>query len=256
MCPFDTRTVQRRRPLVPGLRPDQRRGSAAAARARRRTATQTDIPGRRRETRRPRHQDALDVVRGQARRLTGDPAQYQSLIDGVRDARVVLLGEATHGTHEFYRERAFITRRLIAECGFTAVAVEADWPDAYRVNRYVRGDEPRCRRGGALKDFGRFPTWMWRNADVLDFVGWLRDVQRRPAREQPRRLLRPRSLQPARVERRRYWRISTKVDPDAAARARARYALLRPLRREMQQYGYAAAFRRRTGPASGRWWRS
>ena len=86
----------------------------------------------------------------------------------------MLLGEATHGTHEFYRERAFITRRLITEKGFTAVAVEADWPDAYRVNRYVRGTGADEDSVDALGDFGRFPTWMWRNADVLDFVGWLR----------------------------------------------------------------------------------
>ncbi|RPI49158.1 MAG: hypothetical protein EHM55_24290, partial [Acidobacteria bacterium] len=116
----------------------------------------------------------LDVVRRRAWPLSGAPDQYQQLIDEIGDARVVLLGEATHGTHEFYRERAFITRRLIAERGFSAVAVEGDWPDAYRVNRYVRGggrDEDSIE---SLGGFGRFPTWMWRNADVLDFVGWLR----------------------------------------------------------------------------------
>jgi erythromycin esterase-like protein len=86
---------------------------------------------------------------------------------------VVLIGEATHGTHEFYRERGFITRRLIAEKGFAAVAVEADWPDAYRINRYVRGTSADEEAVQALTDFGRFPTWMWRNADVLDFIGWL-----------------------------------------------------------------------------------
>lgn len=80
----------------------------------------------------------VEIVRRRAQRLMGDPAQYDSLLEGIGDARVVLLGEATHGTHEFYRERAFITRRLITEKGFTAVAVEADWPDAHRVNRYVR----------------------------------------------------------------------------------------------------------------------
>src|SRR5262249_18445645 len=80
-------------------------------------------------------QDAVDVVRGRALRLSGDPGQYDALLEGIGDARLVLLGEATHGTHEFYRERAFITRRLIEERGFSAVAVEADWPDAYRVNR-------------------------------------------------------------------------------------------------------------------------
>jgi len=70
--------------------------------------------------------------------------------------------------------RAQITQRLIQEKGFTAVAVEADWPDAYRVNRYVRGVSDDTESVEALASFTRFPTWMWRNADVLDFVGWLR----------------------------------------------------------------------------------
>ncbi len=87
----------------------------------------------------------------------------------------MLLGEASHGTHEFYRERARITKRLIAEHGFTAVAIEGDWPDAYRVNRYVHGARTTTQtRRTRSADFVAFPTWMWRNADVLDFVGWLR----------------------------------------------------------------------------------
>jgi erythromycin esterase-like protein len=90
------------------------------------------------------------------------------------DARLVLLGEATHGTHEFYHWRAELTRRLIVENGFHAVAAEADWPDAYRVNRYVRALGSDADAEEALRDFKRFPSWMWRNSDVLDFVGWLR----------------------------------------------------------------------------------
>ena len=117
--------------------------------------------------------DPVDVVRRRAVKLAGDPSQYDALLAGVGNARIVLLGEATHGTHEFYRERAFITRRLIAEKGFSAIAVEADWPDAYRVNRYVRNAGTDEDSVDALGDFSRFPTWMWRNADVLDFIGWL-----------------------------------------------------------------------------------
>src|SRR5207244_2536854 len=97
--------------------------------------------------------------------LGGERADYDRLLDLVGNARFVLLGEASHGTHEFYRERARITRRLIEEKGFTAVAVEADWPDAYRVNRYVRGQEQGIAID-ALQDFKRFPAWMWRNSDV------------------------------------------------------------------------------------------
>ena len=99
---------------------------------------------------------------------------YDPLLELIGDASLVLLGEASHGSHEFYRERALITRRLIEEKGFTGVAVEADWPDAYRVNRYVRGAREDADAEEALRGFQRFPTWMWRNAEVLDFVGWLR----------------------------------------------------------------------------------
>src|SRR5258706_5652259 len=99
---------------------------------------------------------------------------YDPLIELIGDAHFVLIGEASHGTHEFYRERASITRRLITEKGFTAVAVEADWPDAYRVNRYVRGIDDDNTPEEALAGFKRFPVWMWRNTVVLDFVQWLR----------------------------------------------------------------------------------
>jgi erythromycin esterase-like protein len=106
--------------------------------------------------------------------LRGASDDYDALLELIGDARFVLIGEASHGTHEFYRERALITRRLIEERGFEAVAVEADWPDAYRVNRYVRGAPEDADAEEALRGFRRFPTWMWRNAEVLDFVGWLR----------------------------------------------------------------------------------
>jgi erythromycin esterase-like protein len=97
------------------------------------------------------------VVRAEARTLTGSPGDYDALLRMVGDARVVLLGEATHGTHEFYRERARITQRLIAEKGFTAVAVEGDWPRAYRVNRYVRGAGSDPNADAALGSFTDFP---------------------------------------------------------------------------------------------------
>src|SRR5215218_8011127 len=106
--------------------------------------------------------------------LTGSDRDLDPLIDRIGNVRFVLIGEASHGTHEFYDIRAQITRRLIAEKGFHAVAVEADWPDAYRINRYVRSQGNDLAAVEALGDFARFPAWMWRNADVLDFIGWLR----------------------------------------------------------------------------------
>jgi erythromycin esterase-like protein len=111
-----------------------------------------------------------DIVRP----LNGGPGDLDPVIEKVRDARFVLLGEATHGTHEFYRVRAEITKRLLRDHGFAAVAIEGDWPDAYRVHRYVCGADDDGDASDALRGFQRFPAWMWRNADVLDFVGWLR----------------------------------------------------------------------------------
>jgi len=116
----------------------------------------------------------VETVRQAAHPLTGDPADYDALLQLVADARLVLLGEASHGTHEFYKARCEITKRLLQDKGFTAVAVEADWPAAHRVNCYMRGVGSDQTANEALSEFQRFPTWMWRNADVLDFVGWLR----------------------------------------------------------------------------------
>ncbi|HYD80435.1 MAG TPA: erythromycin esterase family protein [Paucimonas sp.] len=116
-----------------------------------------------------------NTIKSSAQPLSGYPHDYDALFDMIDDARFVMLGEATHGTHEFYRERAFITQRLIEEKGFHGVAVEADWPDAYRINRYVRGMAGSdASPSEALSGFRRFPAWMWRNADMVRFVDWLR----------------------------------------------------------------------------------
>jgi len=115
-----------------------------------------------------------NTIREAAYPLHGNRADYDPLIALVGDARFVLLGEASHGTHEFYNARAEITQRLITEKGFNAVAVEADWPDAYRVNRYVQSIDDDQTAQDALSNFRRFPIWMWRNTDVLTFIEWLR----------------------------------------------------------------------------------
>lgn len=119
--------------------------------------------------------NALQLIRSHAVPLTGSARDHDALLDVIGDAGVVLLGAASHGTHEFYRQRAQITKRLITEKGFNAVAAEADWADAWRVNRFVRGEGEDLDSVDALTGFERFPSWMWRNADVLDFIGWLRD---------------------------------------------------------------------------------
>jgi erythromycin esterase-like protein len=183
-----------------------------------------------------------DLVRTAARPLTGAPHEYDALLDLISDARVVLIGEASHGTHEFYRERAQITKRLIAERGFAAVAVEADWPDAYQINRYVRGEAgPSAAAIDALAGFQRFPIWMWRNADVLDFVGWLRahnDTLPRAERKVGFYGLDLYSLHTSIAAVISYLEH---VDPPAAQRARERYACLEYFGSDPQLYGYATS---------------
>ncbi|MBW8782346.1 MAG: erythromycin esterase family protein [Verrucomicrobia bacterium] len=114
-----------------------------------------------------------ETVRAAARPLADD--DVQPVLDEIGDASLVLMGEATHGTHEFYALRARVTRALIAERGFSAVAIEGDWPEAYQVNRYVRGEGGASVGGAveALAGFARFPTWMWGNTAVAGFVRWL-----------------------------------------------------------------------------------
>ncbi len=116
-----------------------------------------------------RHPPLLEAIRDAAIVLDGSSHDYDALLRMVGDRSFVLLGEASHGTHEFYTMRAEITRRLLDECGFDAVAVEADWPDAYRLNRYVRGSGD-ASIDDAFGDFQRFPTWMWRNQAVRGFI--------------------------------------------------------------------------------------
>ncbi len=172
--------------------------------------------------------------------LLGAPDDYDRLIARVGDARFVLIGEASHGTDEFYRERAAITRRLITEKGFGAVAVEADWPDAYRVNRYVRGESRDRSADEALSGFRRFPAWMWRNEVVLDFVTWLRaHNESDPAAPAGFYGLDLYSLFTSMDEVLRYLE---EVDPPAAKRARYRYSCFDHFAEDTQAYGYAATF--------------
>src|SRR5216110_2304198 len=111
-----------------------------------------------------------EFVREIAQPLAGEARDYNALLQLIDDARFVLIGEASHGTHEFYFERAAITKRLIAEKDFSILAIEADWPDSARVHRYVRGVSSDANLAHAPSGFRRFPTWMWRNKVVLEFV--------------------------------------------------------------------------------------
>jgi erythromycin esterase-like protein len=161
---------------------------------------------------------------------------FGAAFDRFAGARVVLLGEATHGTSEFYRARAAITRRLVERHGFSIVAVEADWPDAARIDRWVRDrGAPRPEEGPA---FARFPTWMWRNAEMRDFVAWLRahNAGQPPARRAEFRGLDVYSLGASIAAVLAYLDAH---DPAAAKAARRRYACLTPWHMEPADYGRA-----------------
>ena len=182
------------------------------------------------------------AVRDVAHPLMGAAEDYNPLLELVGDARFVLLGEASHGTHEFYRERAQITKRLIKEKGFAAVAVEADWPDAYRVNRYVRARGQDQESVDALAGFKRFPTWMWRNADVLDFTGWLRAHNDSLASDSTKVGFYGLDLYSLHASMEAVLGYLDKVDPEAARRARYRYSCFDHFGEDTQAYAYAASF--------------
>jgi erythromycin esterase-like protein len=190
---------------------------------------------------------ALQSVRSQALPLSGAANDFDPLLDMIGDARFVLIGEASHGTHEFYHYRAAITRRLIEEKGFTVVAVEADWPDAYRINRYVRGIGLNAQQTPsfaieALAGFLRFPTWMWRNTVVLEFIGWLREHNDALPSGAKKAGFYGLDLYSLYTSIQSVLGYLEKVDPEAAKRARYRYACLEHFGEDSQAYGYAAGF--------------
>jgi erythromycin esterase-like protein/predicted phosphoribosyltransferase len=174
------------------------------------------------------------------RELTGAASDYDPLVERAAATRFALIGEASHGTHEFYRERAELTKRLVAEAGYTAVAVEADWPDAYRVNCFVRGasDDPGPLE--ALSDFRRFPGWMWRNRDVADFIGWLREWNDALPEGSPKVGFYGLDLYSLHTSMEAVVEFLEQVDAEAAQRARERYACFDHFSRDPQIYGYEA----------------
>jgi erythromycin esterase-like protein len=180
-----------------------------------------------------------EAVRAAATPLLSGEDDYDRLLDLVGEAQFVLIGEASHGTHEFCRERARITRRLIEERGFNAVAVEADWPDAYRINRYVRGASDDPDAFSSLGDFQRFPRWMWRNVDVLEFVEWLRDYNDALAGDAPQVGYYGLDLYSLHSSIQAVLGYLDKVDPEGAVRARARSACFDHFGDDPKAYGYA-----------------
>src|SRR5712672_586598 len=179
----------------------------------------------------------INALRETAYPLAGSARDYDPLMDRIGEARFALLGEASHGTHEFYRERAEITKRLITEKNFTAVAVEADWPDAYRVNRYVCGASDDINATEALADFRRFPMWMWRNPVVVEFIEGLRAHNEALPPQAQRLGFYGLDLYSLHTSIKAVLRYLEKVDPEAAKGARERYSCFDHVGEDTQAYG-------------------
>ncbi len=186
----------------------------------------------------PNARALANVARDHARPLRG-PADLDPLIDRIGDARFVLLGEASHGTSEFYTWRAELSKRLISEKGFTFIAVEGDWPDCYRVNRYVKGlPDSGESAEDVLHAFERWPTWMWANREVVELAEWLREYN--DGRALPARAgfygLDVYSLWDSMHAVIRYLEG---VDPDFAEQAKRAYSCFEPYDNDAQEYARA-----------------
>jgi erythromycin esterase len=184
-----------------------------------------------------------ESVAGGVRRIArplGVDADLDPLLDLVGNARFVLLGEATHGTSEFYTWRARLTRRLIEEKGFSFVAVEGDWPDCYRVNRWVKGRDGTASARDVLHAFDRWPTWMWANREVAEFAEWLREHNRQQSAE---RMVGFYGLDVYSLwdSMRAVVDYLERVDPAAARSARSAYACFDPYYDDEHEYARATA---------------
>src|SRR6478735_4691584 len=188
-------------------------------------------------------QHVLDTLRRHALPLAAadgsNPRDVDAMIDAIGPARIVLIGEASHGTHEFYAMRSAITRRLIETRGFRAVAIEGDWPDTRRVDRYVRGIGPDPDPDTALSGFRRFPQWMWRNTVMRDCVRWLRRWN--GVHERDRCGVYGLDLYSLHASIEAVLRYLEGVDPKAARRARERYSCFEHVGSDPQSYGFAAS---------------
>jgi protein-L-isoaspartate(D-aspartate) O-methyltransferase len=182
----------------------------------------------------PRPLPAAIAEHGEPLPSPNDPG-FGAFFDRFGEKKVVLLGEASHGTSEFYRARSAITRRLIERHGFTIVAVEADWPDAAAIDRHVRLRPPR----EGEKPFRRFPTWMWRNTDVDAFVHWLREHNEKVGDENARAGFYGLDIYNMSASIGAVLAYLDDVDPEAAEVARQRYGCLTPWQKEPSTYGHA-----------------
>ncbi|MBD3884914.1 erythromycin esterase family protein [Phormidium tenue FACHB-886] len=181
----------------------------------------------------------VNAIRQVAHPLTESEQDYDPLLKFIGDSQFVLIGEATHGTHEFYQQRAEITKRLIQEKGFIAVAVEADFPNADRVDRFVRNTSEDATATDALADFQDFPLWMWRNTDVLNFLTWLRQSNDALLDYGAKVRFYGLDLYSMYASMEAVLKYLDQIDPEAATRARHRYSCFDHAGEDSQSYGYA-----------------
>lgn len=181
------------------------------------------------------------LIRRHALRYTGDKHELDPLMEIIGDSSFVLIGEASHGTHEYYKTRIELTKRLIEEKSFNVIAAEADWPDALKVNRYVKGTGGDTNALSSLSGFQRFPTWLWRNADVLSFVEWLKLYNDKIDSYDKQVGFYGLDLYSLYRSIEAIITYLEPIDPDAADRARERYSCLSAYGYDEQTYGYAAA---------------
>ena len=183
------------------------------------------------------------AIVAQAARRVSSAVDYDALIERAGEAQLVLIGEASHGTHEFYATRAELTKRLIDEKGFRAVALEADWPDSFRAHRFVTGRSEDASEAEALSDFQRFPAWMWRNTVVVEFIEWLRAWNGRAGAEKGLAGIYGLDLYSMHTSIESVLGYLDKTDPHEARRARHRYACFEHFSKEPQAYGAATTYR-------------
>ena len=183
------------------------------------------------------YQKLIGVIHDAAVPLTDSKERYASLLEKIGDARFVLMGESTHGTYEFYQTRIELTKHLIEEKGFMAVMIEGDWPDAYRVHRYLQGQGDVNQNVMALEDFKRFPTWMWRNTTIPPFLQWLRAYNDKMTLKSKVGFY-GLDLYSLNTSMQAVIQYLKKVDPVAAEHAINHYACFDHLNVDPQVYGY------------------
>jgi erythromycin esterase-like protein len=180
----------------------------------------------------------VNVITDAAEPLSEKKEKYAALLDKIGDSRFVLIGEATHGTQEFYQARIEITRELIEKKNFMAVAIEGDWPDAYRIHRYIQGTGSKIDWQEALADFKRFPVWMWRNTTLAPFLRWLRNYNDQLSAPGSKIGFYGLDLYSLHSSMQAVINYLEKVDPEEANRARMRYACFDHIKLDAQNYGY------------------